>query len=142
MYKRQILVNGNVMAYGFVAAQNGTGIVITPRTFTGSETPGTWASVAQVSDVTITYNVIHDTGLGSETASTDSYCTPAMNCIPSARIEYQNNLFYNIDLPNAPNWCFQVDAPNELTLDHNTCVSGNANQQSLFVDRDVYKRQE
>jgi hypothetical protein len=78
--------------------------------------------------------VIHDTGLGSDTASEDSYCTPAMNCIPSARVEFQNNLMYNLNLNGAPNWCFQLDAPNELTIDHNTCISGNISAQALFVD--------
>jgi hypothetical protein len=130
----RILVTGNVMAYGFAAAQDGAGILINPRTWTGSEAPGTWASVAQVSDVTATYNVVHDTGLGTDVASEDSYCTPSMDCIPSARVMFQNNLMYNIDLANASDWCFQLDAPNELTLDHNTCVSANIFSQSVFVD--------
>jgi hypothetical protein len=131
---QRILVTGNVMANGFAAAQDGAGVLINPRTWTGSEAPGTWASVALVSDVTATYNVIHDTGLGTDIASEDSYCTRAMNCIPSARVLFQNNLFYNIDLANASDWCFQLDAPNELTIDHNTCVSANTFSQSLFVD--------
>jgi hypothetical protein len=131
---QRMLVDSNVMAYGIVAAQNGTGVVITPRTWTAPEAPGTWASVAQVSNVSVMYNVIHDTGLGSETASEDTYCTPTMNCISSSHVLYQDNLLYNIDLAGGPDWCFQVDAPNELTLNHNTCISSNTNGQSFFVD--------
>jgi hypothetical protein len=131
---QRILVSGNVMAHGFAEAQNGPGVLITPRTSTGSEAAGTWASVAQVSDATITYNVIHDTGLGIVVASVDSNCKPEMHCLSSARTLIRNNLLYNIDLPTAPDWCFQLDAPTDLTIDHNTCVSSNRFSQSLFVD--------
>jgi hypothetical protein len=41
---------------------------------------------------------------------------------------------YNLDLNGAPNWCFQLDAPNELTIDHNTCISENVSSQALFVN--------
>lgn len=122
---RRVLIQGNVIEYNWMAAQNGEAILLTPRNQSGG---CPWCTVA---DVTVTYNLIQHSANGTEIAKSDDN-HPSQ---PTIHVLYQNNVFFDISnanwgngtggggwaifiaLQNKNGCCF---APHDVTIDHNT----------------------
>src|SRR5262249_38539898 len=116
---QRVLVDGNLLENNWADAQNGYGILFTPRNQDGT------APWSVVRDVTFTNNILRHSGGGLNLMGTD-------NIYPSQqtqRILIQNNLFDDV---SADGWAgtgtlFQVaDGGADIVIDHNTALqSGN-----------------
>jgi len=122
---RRVLIQGNIIEYNWVAAQNGEAILLTPRNQSGG---CPWCTVT---DVTVVYNLIQHSANGTAIAKSDDN-HPSQ---PTARVLYQNNVFFDISDANWGNgtggagWAIFIGlqskngcclAPHDVTIDHNT----------------------
>jgi hypothetical protein len=116
---QRVLVDGNLFENNWGDAQNGYGILFTPRNQDGT------APWSMVRDVTFTNNIVRHSGGGLNIMGTD-------NLYPSQqtqRILVQNNLFDDI---NGAGWggtgtfMQAMDGGADIVIDHNTALhSGN-----------------
>jgi hypothetical protein len=110
---QRLLIDGNIFENNWVAAQNGTAIVFTPR---NQEATAPWS---RVQDVTFTNNIVRHTSTGILLLGWD-YTQPSQQ---TQRVKIHNNLFDDI---GGPRWGGNgvvfviVDATANVTLDHNT----------------------
>ncbi|MGH7304940.1 MAG: hypothetical protein ACRELZ_16780, partial [Candidatus Rokuibacteriota bacterium] len=116
---QRVLIDGNLLENNWADAQNGYGVLFTPRNQDGT------APWSVVRDVTFTNNVVRHSGGGLNLMGTD-YIHPSQ---PTQRILIQNNLFDDI---NGTAWSgtgtfVQVaDGGADIVVDHNTALqSGN-----------------
>jgi hypothetical protein len=127
---QRILIDGNLLENNWADAQNGYGILITPRNQDGT------APWSVVRDVTFTNNIVRHSGGGVNAMGAD-YLHPSQ---PTQRILIQNNLFEDISTTtwNGTGTFFQLmDGGSDIVLDHNTVFqSGNmmtATSSSVLV---------
>jgi hypothetical protein len=110
---QRLLLDGNTFENNWVAAQNGTAIVFTPRNQEGA------APWSRVQDVTFTNNIVRHTSTGILLLGWDYTHTSQQ----TQRIKIRNNLFDDI---GGPRWGGNgipfviVDATANVTIDHNT----------------------
>jgi len=116
---QRILIDGNLLENNWLDAQNGYGILFTPRNQDGT------APWSVVRDVTFTNNIVRHSGGGVNTLGSD-YLHPSQ---PTQRILIQNNLFEDISTTtwNGTGTFFQLgDGGSDVVIDHNTVLqSGN-----------------
>jgi len=116
---QRILIDGNLLENNWADAQNGYGILFTPRNQDGT------APWSVVRDVTFTNNIVRHSGGGVNTLGSD-YLHPSQ---PTQRILIQNNLFDDISTTtwNGTGTYFQLgDGGSDVVIDHNTVLqSGN-----------------
>src|SRR5882724_2654108 len=116
---QRVLIDGNLLENNWADAQNGYGVLFTPRNQDGT------APWSVVRDVTFTNNIVRHSGGGLNLMGTDNIYSSQ----PTQRILIQNNLFDDI---NGPAWSgtgtfLQVmDGGTDIVVDHNTSLqSGN-----------------
>ena len=116
---QRILIDGNVLENNWADAQNGYGVLFTPRNQDGT------APWSVVRDVTFTNNIVRHSGGGVNAMGSD-YLHPSQ---PTQRILIQNNLFDDIrnNTWNGTGTFLQVaDGGSDIVVDHNTVLqSGN-----------------
>jgi len=116
---QRILIDGNVLENNWADAQNGYGVLFTPRNQDGA------APWSVVRDVTFTNNIVRHSGGGVNALGSD-YLHPSQ---PTQRILIQNNLFDDIsnNTWNGTGTFLQaVDGGSDIVVDHNTVLqSGN-----------------
>ena len=116
---QRVLIDGNVLENNWADAQNGYGILFTPRNQDGT------APWSVVRDVTFTNNIVRHSGGGVNAMGSD-YLHPSQ---PTQRILIQNNLFDDIsnNTWNGTGTFLQVsDGGSDIVVDHNTVLqSGN-----------------
>lgn len=116
---QRVLIDGNVLENNWADAQNGYGVLFTPRNQDGT------APWSVVRDVTFTNNIVRHSGGGVNAMGSD-YLHPSQ---PTQRILIQNNLFDDIsnNTWNGTGTFLQVaDGGSDIVVDHNTVLqSGN-----------------
>ena len=116
---QRVLIDGNTLENNWADAQNGYGILFTPRNQDGT------APWSVVRDVTFTNNIVRHSGGGLNVLGSD-YLHPSQ---PTQRILIQNNLFDDISTTtwNGTGTFLQVaDGGSDIVVDHNTVLqSGN-----------------
>ena len=116
---QRVLIDGNVLENNWADAQNGYGVLFTPRNQDGT------APWSVVRDVTFTNNIVRHSGGGVNAMGSD-YLRPSQ---PTQRILIQNNLFDDIsnNTWNGTGTFLQVaDGGSDIVVDHNTVLqSGN-----------------
>ena len=116
---QRLLIDGNVLENNWADAQNGYGVLFTPRNQDGT------APWSVVRDVTFTNNILRHSGGGINAMGTD-YLHPSQ---PTQRILIQNNVFDDISSNtwNGTGTFFQLmDGGSDIVVDHNTVIqSGN-----------------
>lgn len=131
----RVLFENNLVTHIWPGAQNGAGVLLTPRV--GLGTPPQTFSVVQ--DVTAINNVLSDVGIGFGVATYDSLnCTSAaMGCAHSARFRIANNMVTASTHPSGVSqgtygWCVQLDFALDVTIDRLQCSTNGF--FSIFVD--------
>jgi hypothetical protein len=116
---QRVLIDGNILENNWADAQNGYGVLFTPRNQDGA------APWSVVRDVTFTNNIVRHSGGGVNAMGSD-YLRPSQ---PTQRILIQNNLFDDIsnNTWNGTGTFLQVaDGGSDIVVDHNTVLqSGN-----------------
>jgi hypothetical protein len=116
---QRLWIDGNVLENNWADAQNGYGVLFTPRNQDGT------APWSVVRDVTFTSNIVRHSGGGINAMGSD-YLHPSQ---PTQRILIQNNLFDDISSTtwNGTGTFLQVaDGGSDIVVDHNTVLqSGN-----------------
>ena len=116
---QRVLIDGNILENNWADAQNGYGVLFTPRNQDGT------APWSVVRDVTFTNNIVRHSGGGVNAMGSD-YLHPSQ---PTQRILIQNNLFDDIsnNTWNGTGTFLQVsDGGSDIVVDHNTVLqSGN-----------------
>jgi hypothetical protein len=110
-------IDANVLENDWIAAQNGTAILITPRTGAG----GTAAN--HVDTLVFTNNIIRHSGSGVLLGINDDLASwPKDQLRPVHDITFKNNLFDDLSMFYAPfsHGILIAGPPNNLILDHNT----------------------
>lgn len=121
---QDVVVEGNVFEYVWVAAQSGYPIVLTPRNQDGG------ASWVVVQRVTFRHNVVRHTAGGVNILGTD-------NVNPSQRtnhIEIADNLFEDISKTwgSGSRFLLAGDGPDAVTVDHNTVITDQSAIVALY----------
>ncbi|HKF67222.1 MAG TPA: hypothetical protein VKB36_11845, partial [Vicinamibacterales bacterium] len=116
---QRILADGNLLENNWQDAQNGYGVLFTPRNQDGT------APWSMVRDVTFINNIVRHSGGGLNIMGTD-YIYPSQD---TQRILVQNNLFDDIDGSawSGTGTFVQVsDGGSDIVIDHNTAIhTGN-----------------
>jgi predicted outer membrane repeat protein len=116
---QRLLIDGNLLENNWADAQNGYGVLFTPRNQDGT------APWSVVRDVTFTNNTVRHSGGGVNAMGSD-YLHPSQ---PTQRILIQNNVFDDISNTtwNGTGTFLQVaDGGSDIVVDHNTVLqSGN-----------------
>jgi predicted outer membrane repeat protein len=116
---QRVLIDGNVLENNWADAQNGYGVLFTPRNQDGT------APWSVVRDVTFANNIVRHSGGGVNAQGSDNL-HPSQ---PTQRILIQNNLFDDIsnNTWNGTGTFLQVtDGGSDIVVDHNTVLqSGN-----------------
>jgi predicted outer membrane repeat protein len=116
---QRLLIDGNLLENNWADAQNGYGVLFTPRNQDGT------APWSVVRDVTFTNNTVRHSGGGVNAMGSD-YLHPSQ---PTQRILLQNNVFDDISNTtwNGTGTFLQVaDGGSDIVVDHNTVLqSGN-----------------
>jgi len=136
---QRVLVHGNVFAYCWYAAQDGSIVLVTPRSYSGDS----WATAA---DLTFTDNLLEHAAIGFVISHSDYNHVPTSH--PSQRILIQNNVLTDIDRATwgtgSGGWSFLLEDiagganPNnltnwhDLTIDHNDLFTQNNYNCSVF----------
>jgi hypothetical protein len=118
---QRMLVEANVMEYSWQQAQIGWAILMTPRVPENQY----WAVVQ---DITFRNNIIRHAGGGATILGMDGECFRkgvSAQCVESARVLFQNNLFDDISRARwgGNGWMFIAQSSTDLTVDHNTAVT-------------------
>src|SRR5262249_51171094 len=122
---QRLLVDQNVFENNWADAQNGFGILFTPRAELGV------APQATAADVTFTNNIVRHSGSGFNIAGPDD-TSPSQ---PSQRILIKNNLIDDINgniwtsdsnVPADGRAVQTVGGPVNITVDHNTIFESGA----------------
>src|SRR5487761_540751 len=130
---QRVLVHGNVFAYCCYAAQDGSIVLVTPRSYSGDS----WATTA---DLTFTDNLLEHAAIGFVISHSDYNHVPTSQ--PPRRILIQNNVLTDIDRATwgtgSGGWAFLLEdiagGPNpnnltnwhDLTIDHNDLIDTTA----------------
>jgi hypothetical protein len=115
---QRIVIDGNVLENNWTDAQNGYGILFTPRNQDGT------APWSVVRDVTFTNNIVRHSGGGVNMMGAD-YNYPSQ---PTQRILVQNNLFDDISTAtwNGTGTFFQImDGGSDVIVNHNTVLQSS-----------------
>jgi hypothetical protein len=112
---RRVVVDGNVLEYNWLDAQQGYAVVLTPR-------PSDSGAAAVVEDVLFSNNIVRHVAAAVYVFGQDDFsATPAVNV--GRRITIRNNLFYDVN----PTWWggdgvfLKIGAEaRDITIDHNT----------------------
>jgi hypothetical protein len=107
---QRVLIDGNVLENNWADAQNGYGVLFTPRNQDGT------APWSVVRDVTFTNNIVRHSGGGVNAMGSD-YLHPSQ---PTQRILIQNNLFDDI----SSTFLQIMDGGSDIVVDHNTVLQG------------------
>ena len=121
----RILLDGNVLQYSWLDGQNGVAILSNPGKANAV------CSWCEVYNWTITHNLIENVGAGITINHGDDLNPPSL---PTDYVLVQNNLIYSINQGNyrGYGYCWEIlvdtasdiPSPDNLTIDHNTCLSG------------------
>ncbi len=125
---QRVLIDGNVLENNWADAQNGYGVLFTPRNQDGT------APWSVVRDVTFTNNIVRHSGGGVNAMGSD-YLHPSQ---PTQRILIQNNLFDDIsnNTWNGTGTFLQVaDGGSDIVVDHNTVLQHRVQQSIRSVRR-------
>jgi hypothetical protein len=110
---RRILVEGNLFENSWAAAQDGEGIVVTPRNEDGG---APWSATQ---DITIRLNKILNVGKGFNLSGRDTNFQSQV----TQRVLFENNVVVVTRLQNATGRIFQVtNGPVDTTIRHNTAL--------------------
>ena len=117
---QRVLVKGNVIEKNWVAAQNGTAVLMTPR---GEYGKCPWCSV---NDVTLTYNLIRHSANGIEIAHSDDGGPSE----PTVRVLIQNNVLADISKSygsgtGGAGWDFLIAVSSKQRPAHDVVVDHN-----------------
>lgn len=127
-HANRVLIEGNVLDTCWSDGQNGDAIVLTVRNQTFS--PGGENPWAEVSDITVRYNIIHDVGMGINCHAYDNLGSGKGSRI-SKRWHFHDNLMYDV---RADYWTttagrfftfttYDTLKPfDAITIEHNTCL--------------------